>query len=94
MPVESTLRPVAGQPGTFPRLVGPAASGPAASGLPVAASGGTSVGSGSAGSGSVAGTELAYTGRAIVPTLLVGLLALLLGLGLTVLSRRRVSLLA
>jgi hypothetical protein len=79
-PVDPTLPPVVGEPGAFRGVVAPAASGP-----PVPASGSTTA------AGSSADGELAYTGSAIVPTLLVGLLALALGLGLTVLSRRRVS---
>jgi hypothetical protein len=79
-PIDPTLPPIVGQPGAFRGIVAPAASG-----LPVPAGGSTTV------AGSSADGELASTGSAIVPTLLVGLLALALGLGLTVLSRRRVS---
>jgi hypothetical protein len=83
-PIIPVLPPVSGQPGAFPGVVAPTASG-----LPLPRNGSTN---GRAPAGTSTAGELAYTGAAVAGVLAGGLLALLLGLGLTVLSRRRVTL--
>jgi hypothetical protein len=73
-----------GRPGDLPGAGFPGVLAPARSALPVAADGGP----GASGAAATGG-QLAYTGGTVVLPLVAGLLALALGLGLTLASRHR-----
>jgi hypothetical protein len=80
--------PASGQPGALSGAGFPGVTAPALSAVPVAADG-SPVSGDAAGDG-----QLAHTGSTVVRPLVTGLLALALGLGLTVASRRRTTVLS
>jgi hypothetical protein len=80
--------PLSGRPGTAPGTGFPQVGAPAWSAMPAVADG-SPIGNGAVASDG----RLAYTGSTVVLPLVAGLLALALGLGLTVASRRRATVL-
>jgi LPXTG-motif cell wall-anchored protein len=80
------LPPLSGQPGGFPEAGFPGVVGSPA-GLPLPRDGAGST----AGVSATADGQLAYTGSSVTALLLAGLLALALGVVLSVASRRRAS---